>query len=146
MKRIGLIGVSFGMILLLTGCGNTKTLTCTMQRSEDGTTGAMGYRVTYKDDVISVIEEKMAYEGSGDDYLSQLDDLEKEFNEGVSEHETDGVKYDLERDGNRVEITVTYDLNKMTEEEREDIDFSFDDDNSYETVKSNFESQGMVCE
>ena len=42
-------------------------------------------------------------------------------------------------------MTVEADVTKMTEEEKDDFGFSDDDDNSYDTVKENLESEGYTC-
>ena len=46
MKRIGLIGVCFGMVLLLTGCGE-KRLECT--RSEDNMEQVINFKFNSND-------------------------------------------------------------------------------------------------
>lgn len=144
MKRIGLIGGCFGIVLLMTGCGNTKTLTCSMEEKTSYLTAAMGYQVTYKDDEVTMIEQRMSLE-AGDEAQTYLDSMEEEYNKEVRDLESDGIKFDLERKGNQLNFSAQYRINKMTDEELDDLGFSLDDDNSYETVKENLEEQGYTC-
>ncbi len=144
MRRIGLIGCCFDVILLMTGCGSTKTLTCSMEEKTSYLTGAMGYQVTYKDDEVTMIEQRMSLE-AGDEAQSYLDSMEEEYNREVRDLESDGIKFDLERKGNQLYFSTQYHINKMTDEELDDLGFSLNDDNSYETVKENLEEQGYTC-
>lgn len=145
MKHVGLIGGCFGLILLLTGCGNTKTLTCTMNEESSYAKGIMGYQITYKNDALSKVEQKFSVEVTDEDYVDYLDSLEEEYNDEVNEYQSDGIKYNLERNGNNLILGVTYNLGKMTKDELDEIGFYEEDDNSYENVKSELEDEGYTC-
>ena len=145
MKRIGFIGVSFGLVLFLTGCGNTKTLTCTKQEENYYGNGAIGYRVTYKSDIITTVEQKVSLEVTDEDYEYYLDNIEDEYEKEAKEKESIGVNYNLNRQGNNLVFGITYNLNKMTDDELNDFGYSDDDNNSYEKIKSEMEEDGFTC-
>ena len=144
MKR-GFIGVSFGLVLFLTGCGNTKTLTCTKQEENYYGNGAIGYRVTYKSDTITTVEQKVSLEVTDEDYEYYLDNIEDEYEKEAKEKESIGVNYNLNRQGNNLVFGITYNLNKMTDDELNDFGYSDDDNNSYEKIKSEMEEDGFTC-
>lgn len=145
MKRIGIIGASFGAILLLTGCGNTETLTCTMEEENYYVKGVMGYKVTYKNDELYTVEQKASIEVTDDEYVSYLDELEKDYEDEKNEGQSAGVNYSLNRKGNNLVMGITYNINKMSEDELDSFGYSSDDDNSYEYVKSQLEDDGYTC-
>ncbi len=138
MKRIGLIGVCFGMILLLTGCGK-KELRCSM--SEDSIdyqmnltfdskdlldTGAM--RQTYKldEDEEDTLEE-------GVQYLKKMFEDSDEY-EGFEIRVTDNGK-------NEVYVDIAFDASELSEIMGEELDESA----TYDSIREDLESNGYVC-
>ena len=138
MKRIGLIGVCFGMILLLTGCGK-KELRCSM--SEDSIdyqmnltfdskdlldTGAM--RQTYK---LAEDEEDTLEEGV--QYLKKMFEDSDEY-EGFEIRVTDNGK-------NEVYVDIAFDASELSEIMGEELDESA----TYDSIREDLESNGYVC-
>ena len=138
MKRIGLIGVCFGMILLLTGCGK-KELRCSM--SEDSIdyqmnltfdskdlldTGAM--RQTYK---LAEDEEDTLEEGV--QYLKEMFEDSDEY-EGFEIRVTDNGK-------NEVYVDIAFDASELSEIMGEELDESA----TYDSIREDLESNGYVC-
>ena len=80
MKRIVLIGVSFGMILLLTGCGNTKELTCSMTEDASYASMTAEYHLVYEDELLTVMDQGAIIEVDEDyaNYLSYYEDSFKD--------------------------------------------------------------------
>ncbi len=139
MKRIGLIGVCFGMILLLTGCG-TKELRCSMSEdsidyqmnltfdSEDLLdTGAM--RQTYK---LEEDEEETLEEGV--QYLKEMFEDSDEY-EGFEIRVTDNGK-------NEVYVDIAFDASELSEIMGEELDESA----TYDSIREDLENSGYVCE
>lgn len=139
MKRIGLIGVCFGMILLLTGCG-TKELRCSMSEdsidyqmnltfdSEDLLdTGAM--RQTYK---LEEDEEETLEEGV--QYLKEMFEDSDEY-EGFEIRVTDNGK-------NEVYVDIAFDASELSEIMGEELDESA----TYDSIREDLENNGYVCE
>ena len=139
MKRIGLIGVCFGMILLLTGCG-TKELRCSMSEdsidyqmnltfdSEDLLdTGAM--RQTYK---LEEDEEETLEEGV--QYLKEMFEDSDEY-EGFEIRVTDNGK-------NEVYVDIAFDASELSEIMGEELDESA----TYDSIREELENEGYVCE
>lgn len=68
------------------------------------------------------------------------------WKKAVAINESEGLKAIYEIDDHIASMTIEANIAKMTDDEKESFGFSDDDDNSYETVKSNLESEGYTCE
>ena len=145
MKKKLFLGALIGVMLLsVTGCGNSGTiLTCTMEDSSDGTTMTQEWNVSFENDIATKMTSITKIEVN-DEYEEQLDQIEESLKE-TDLQQTEGMKESFERDGNILTMTVEADVTKMTEEEKDDFGFSDNDDNSYDTVKENLESEGYTC-
>ena len=110
MKRVGLIGVCFGMILLLTGCGNEVELTCTMEESASYVTSTQQYHFVYADEelvtmdqgVMIEVDDSYSYMNS---YLSNLtEDFEEESDSDVESYEENNVELTKEHNSHEDEL------------------------------------------
>ena len=151
MKRIGLIGVCFGMILLLTGCGNEVELTCTMEESASYATTVMQYHLTYRDEELVTMDEGVVMEiNESYSYIdSLLSNFEEDFNETVDEYVSefgrDTIEADISVDGNRLTASMSYNISQMNEEQLEYTSYQ-DEYSTYESAKESLEAEGFVCE
>lgn len=150
MKRVGLIGVCFGMILLLTGCGNEVELTCTMEESASYVTSTQQYHFVYADEelvtmdqgVMIEVDDSYSYMNS---YLSNLtEDFEEELDDYVSELGQDVVDGDVNADGNRFTASMSYNVNRMSTDQLDYIAYEEEFAN-YEGAKAYLEDQGYTC-
>lgn len=139
MKRIGLIGVCFGMALLLTGCGS-KELRCSISNenidyqinltfdSEDLLdTGVM--RQTYK-----LTEEQEDTLEEGVQYLKEVFEDNDQY-EGFEINITDNGK-------NEVYVDIAFDASELSEIMGEELDESA----TYDSIREELENEGYVCE
>lgn len=139
MKRIGLIGVCFGMVLLLTGCGS-KELRCSISNenidyqmnltfdSEDLLdTGVM--RQTYK-----LTEEQEDTLEEGVQYLKEVFEDNDQY-EGFEINITDNGK-------NEVYVDIAFDASELSEIMGEELDESA----TYDSIREELENEGYVCE
>lgn len=138
MKRIGLVGVGLTLLVIMTGCGNTKELTCTNE--ENGAGASMVLEYVWKDDVLTKVGQEIMLEVE-DDYVDDID-----YYVDSLEEESKGIKADYTLNGNRLTMKVEYELGAMTDEELDDFGFDPEEDNSYETIKKELEEDGYVCE
>lgn len=150
MKRIGLIGVSFGMVLLLTGCGNEVELTCSMENSASYARTVQQYHFVYEDEelvtmdqgVMIEVDDSYSYMNS---YLSNLtEDFEEELDDYVSELGQDVVEGDVNVDGNRFTASMSYNVSRMSADQLDYIAYE-EEFASYETAKAELEDQGYTC-
>ncbi len=144
-KRVILGSIAGVMLLTLTGCGGGKTLTCTMENSEDGMSQITEMRVSFKNDTATSFKTTSTFE-MGEEYSGYLDEFEDYLKDSMtSEFEDAGVDIDFQRDGNKFILTMGADFSEMTDEEKADLGFDESDDNSYDTIKSSLEDSGYTC-
>lgn len=138
MKKIGLIMGCFGVIVLLTGCGGSKSLECSMTNDNQTQTfylnfgtddllqsGTFNYR-------IQLSEEEQAY----------LDDLMTELEDQFDSSEFEGVKVDVTNNGKDiVDVNMSFDADEMSEVLGQEIDDSV----TYDYIKEDLEDSGYVC-
>ena len=139
MKRIGLIGVCFGMILLLTGCG-TKELRCSM--SEE----SMGYQMNLTFD-----SEDMLDTGVMRQTFKLAEDEEDTLEEGVqylkerfeNNDEFEGFEIQVTDNGkNEVYVDIAFDASEVSDIMGEELDESA----TYDSIREELEDSGYVCE
>lgn len=144
MKKRVLLGIVTGVSLVtLSGCGNTQTLTCTQTQEDDGTTATQEMVVEFQNNEASKFTMTMnmvAENASAEDLKTAEGILESTF----SAFEENGMDVDVSSDDTSVTAKVSADFTKMTDEEKDEVGFT-GSDNTYETIKENFESEGYTC-
>ena len=139
MKRIGLIGVCFGMILLLTGCG-TKKLECSMSQE------SMGYQINLTFD-----SEDMLDTGVMRQTFKLAEDEEDTLEEGVqylkerfeNNDEFEGFEIQVTDNGkNEVYVDIAFDASEVSDIMGEELDESA----TYDSIREELEDSGYVCE
>lgn len=144
MKRMGLIGVCFGLILLLTGCGkDTVELTCSMTEDASYASMTAEYHLVYEDEKLTVMDQGAIIEVD-EDYANYLSYFEDSFKEEF-ENSADYVKTSYKTEGNRFIAAASYDITKMSNEELEDSNDYEEEFATYESAKSYLEDEGYTC-
>lgn len=131
--------------LLATGCGNTKVLECTMEDdSAEGMEMSQVVKATYKKDALTKVD--MSMEVTVDEELEEyMDYLAGSLTSEFSELEgKDGVTIKNETKDNKLTFSMVADLNKMSDEAKEELDME-DDAGTYEEAKKYFEEAGYTC-
>lgn len=143
MKRVGLIGVCFGMILLLTGCGNEVELTCNMTEDISYASMTAEYHLVYEDELLTVMDQGAIIEIDEEyaDYLSYFEDSFKEEFEDRASY----VKTSYKTEDNRFIAKASYDITKMSDEDLESSNDYKDEFATYESAKAYLEDQGYTC-
>ena len=143
MKRVGLIGVCFGMIFLLTGCGNKVELTCNMTEDISYASMTAEYHLVYEDELLTVMDQGAIIEIDEEyaDYLSYFEDSFKEEFEDRASY----VKTSYKTEDNRFIAKVSYDITKMSDEDLESSNDYEDEFATYESAKAYLEDQGYTC-
>lgn len=137
MKKV-LLGLC--CTLVLTGCGG-KTLTCTMSEKENGMEMKQKVALTFKDDknVKGKMEVSIKVDEESKEYLDLMKGM---LDAAFEEYEEAGLKVDSKLKDTSLEISVEYDVDKLTDELKEDLDYS---DTTYEETKKDFEEEGYTC-
>lgn len=144
MKSRVLIGSLAISLLLLTGCGNTKTLVCTQTQDENGMSMTTEMNVTFKNDEASefTMTADMEVEDTYKDYMDQFKSI---MEESFSSFKENGMDVTIDSKDTTVTATISANFDEMTEDEKEEIGFT-SSDNSYDAVKQSLEDSGFTCE
>ena len=144
MKSRVLIGSLAISLLLLTGCGNTKTLVCTQTQDENGMSMTTEMNVTFKNDEASefTMTADMEVEDTYKDYMDQFKSI---MEESFSSFKENGIDVTIDSKDTTVTATISANFDEMTEDEKEEIGFT-SSDNSYDSVKQSLEDSGFTCE
>ena len=137
MKRIGLIGVSVGMVLLLTGCGQ-KSLDCSMEENN------MKYNYMLNFDSKDLLKSgtfnlDIKLEDEQKEYLDEIvSEMEKQYDSS----EFEGVDISVTDNG---EDTVNVKMNFTSDEISAITGEELSDEDTYESIKKDLEDGGYVC-
>ena len=143
MKKYLSVLLAVVLTLMLTGCGGKK-LTCTKEEEEMGMKMQEKAIVSYSDDKISkyTMEATIELTEEMEEYADQM--LELLTEEMNMYEEIKGVEVNTEKKGNKIIATVVFDVDKMDEEDLDEID-DFDVNETIEEVKAELEDQGFTC-
>lgn len=147
-KSVIISSIASVMLLSITGCGNSSPkLTCTMNQENEGATMTQTFEVAFQDNIASQIKSTTTLEvdPANEDQMENFESFKSSMEESSDNYESEGLKATYEIDDHIASMTIEANIAKMTDDEKESFGFSDDDDNSYETVKSNLESEGYTC-
>ena len=126
------------LLIITTGCGNTKKLTCTLEKEDSTNEMVMTYE---KDELVKVVGTSTIYakEEVSEDDLKLYETFTCELL-GSGEH----VECSVEANGKNVEVKIVMDLAKMTDAELEEMGYS-KENSSYDEMKKDAEADGYTC-
>ena len=137
MKRIGSIGVCFGMILLLTGCGS-KNLECSM--SEVNMEQVINFNFN-SDDIFESGSLRQTIK-LDEDELDTLDEGVEYMKEYFSSSEFEGLDVRVSDNGrDEVYVDMSFDADELSEATGAELG----EDDNYDSAKDTFEEMGYVC-
>lgn len=146
MKRFLKLGIPvLSLTLLLTGCGNTKTLECSMKDdSNDGMVLNQKVKVSFDGDNVTKVDMdmKMTVDEEYSDYMDMMEDSLKEQFEDIESKK--GITLKTSTKGNDINISFVADLTKMDKDTKEELDI-VDTEASYDEAKKTFEDEGYSC-
>lgn len=145
MKNVLKLGIpTLALLLLVSGCGNTKVLKCTMSDSTDGMELSQTIKATFKKDAVTKMdmEMKMTVDDEFKDYIDDMaDGLKSEFS---NLEDQKGVNISTDTNGNVVTFKMTADLSKMDDEAKEELDMVGTSE-TYDQAKKELEEEGYTC-
>lgn len=141
MKKVMSLFVAVLTLILVTGCGSSKTLTCT--QTEDGQEIKV-VATTNNDDKITKVKMEMTMTAETKEELDAgvaiLELSKAAFNE------KEGIKMDVKKSGLKATMTVEFDLTKVSKETLEELGFDeFSADLTGAEFKKNSEENGATC-
>lgn len=143
MKRklclIGIVGLS---ALVLTGCGGTKTLTCTKTETDNGLSMTTTATTKFDGNQVTNLSMKMDFETENEESIDLMKSLlEQQFEVYNSEK---GITTEISAAGKIITIKIDIDPKNASDTVKEEFDVS-DFHESYSKVKKDFEKDGYQC-
>ena len=126
------------ILIIVTGCGNTKKIECVA--NEDGYKTTV--KLVYNDDLLDDMTVVYEYDNSNQDLTNdQINELEN-FICGMFSSEN--VNCIVNRNTNTVDVTIKLDFDKMSEEEMEIYGYT-KENIQYDIFKADIEKEGYTC-
>ncbi len=147
MKKIKGLAILFVTLFIVTGCGgSTQTLTCTMEKSENGIKMNQNISVNFKDKLATTGKLVMDIELSKEvlPYKSMMVNLlETSFKESFNLKESEGINFSNKDTAKGLEVTVNFDFKKIIAANKENKLLGKSSD--YKSAKESLEEQGYSC-
>lgn len=151
MKKFLMLAIISIGLFTLTGCGNTKVLTCTMEKDstydEIETTGNQ-VKLTFnkKGDKIEKYSQNMyiIYNSS-----VSSEDFDSEYNDAKSAcdeyKDYTGITCKVTKTGKKISLIIEVNLEKANKEIIEEFSLNEIDDETYDSMKKDAETSGYTC-
>lgn len=140
MKKILMSMALIITLVSLTGCGSSKTLTCTETSSDNGfSTEKVVYE--FKKDKIIKATETASITAEGD-FAQYIDDYKKSAQTTVDGYnKVNGISAKVEADNNTVSVVAEIDPSKMSESEFSARSMG----ETYDSMKAKLTEKGYTC-
>lgn len=151
MKKLTLLVIMTFYLIILTGCGNTKTLTCTQE--EDS--------VNDKIDKTG-LQVKLVFNKDGEDISKYIQTAYINYNKTISDEDFDleyndansacdeyknytGVTCKAIKNGKKISLVIEVDVKKANDETKTAFYLNELDEKNYDDMKKNAEESGYTC-
>ena len=149
MRRVKLFGILAISVLFITGCGNQKTLTCSMSEEDDGLSMNQELNVVYEEDKIANVRMSIDAKITDDQYQEYWDMFVSMMESQYEEKNADGIKVSTKSndDNYTFNITLDVDLEKASADDLAtyDLEDLADETATYEELKEQLEESGYTC-
>ena len=149
MRGVKLFGILAISVLFITGCGNQKTLTCSMSEEDDGLSMNQELNVVYEEDKIANVRMSMDAKITDDQYQEYWDMFVSMMESQYEEKNADGIKVSTKSndDNYTFNITLDVDLEKASADDLAtyDLEDLADETATYEELKDQLEESGYTC-
>ena len=149
MRGVKLFGILAISVLFITGCGNQKTLTCSMSEEDDGLSMNQELNVVYEEDKIANVRMSMDAKITDDQYQEYWDMFVSMMESQYEEKNADGIKVSTKSNDNNYtfNITLDVDLEKASADDLAtyDLEDLADETATYEELKEQLEESGYTC-
>lgn len=143
MKKIIMPIALVGLALVLSGCGKTETLTCTMSQDESGM--AMNSKIEAVFEGNEVTKLNLNIDAKVDESLSSYVPTMKSVIESQYEkYKKEGATVKVTSKDNTIKADLSFDLKKMSDEDKEELDL-IDTKGTKEASKKDLEKEGYTC-
>ena len=141
LLKLSVIGCS---LILFVGCGNKKTLKCSLTDNSDIVKGKNIIEAVFKED--EIVKITLGVESTFDeDYVSYMDSMVDAFDDEYEElSKKKGVSYKTTKKDKTINMILSADLTKMDEETKTEFNF-IGNSESYKEAKKQLEDEGYTC-
>lgn len=150
MKKVMSFLLVLVAVVLLTGCGSGKTLTCTNTEEQNGASMKQTVEMKFKKDKVTNVKmtlETKAVDSSVKEQWSTVSSMLESMYGNTKD--VDGIKVTTKNDDKNFNYTVTVaiDVKKAKEEDLAEYDMtgSLDSEVTYEDMKKDAEASGFTC-
>lgn len=130
------------LVILLSNGFRGKTLSCTTTESQTGLTFKHDIEMTFDNELLIGAKQKITYT-IDDNYTSYSNYLEELAKENAQEYINHGCEVDIKNTGNKIVVTINFDIDNMSELDKEYFDL--DNPGTYESNKNALENDGYTC-
>ncbi len=126
-------------VVTLTGCGNTKTLTCT-----NDTNATREAKIVYsKDEVKKMTIKQFLGEGSTKE---EVEEAKKTYEEQLEKNKKDGMTVKVIVEDMKLFLSMEVEIDKLDEETKKSyLESVAGADQSYDATKKSLEDEGYIC-
>ena len=150
MKKFRNFAIVLAIVVLASGCGNSKKLTCSMKDDMSGMETSQNVTVNFKDEKVEKINLSIDFSITDDSIKENFDEFSKMLDEQYENMESSSaVKLTTKSDKKNYKYNVTININAKDAKE-EDLDQYgmsnlVDSKVSIEDAKKEFEDLGYTC-
>ena len=149
VRGVKLFAILAGSLLLMTGCGGEKTLTCTNSEENSGMKMDQEVTMTFKDDKVTYVKMSIDNEATDDTIIDNWDMFVSMLDSQFEETEKDGVslKTNNNKDKHTYNVSLEIDLTKASDDALAEygLDNIADEKATYEDTKKEAEADGFTC-
>lgn len=149
VRGVKLFAILAGSLLLMTGCGGEKTLTCTNSEESSGIKMNQEVTMTFKDDKVTYVKMSIDNEATDDTIIDNWDMFVSMLDSQFEETEKDGVslKTNNNKDKHTYNVSLEIDLTKASDDALAEygLDGIADEKATYEDTKKEAEADGFTC-
>ena len=149
MKKIKYLVITLLALLVVTGCGSSKKLTCTKEESSSGIDMKQTITVNFNKDKVSKVKLSLNSKATDENIKSNWNLFSEALGKQFSSSSKEGIKITTKDDSKNYTylIELEIDVNKAKKEDLEDYDMEdiLDSNESYSDLKKELEEQGYSC-
>lgn len=149
MRGVKLFAVLAVSVLLITGCGREKTLTCTNSEESSGIKMNQEVTMTFKDDKVTYVKMSIDNEATDDTIIDNWDMFVSMLEGQFEETNENGVNLSTNNDATNhtFNVSLEIDLTKASDDALAEygLDGIADETATYEDTKKDAEADGFTC-
>lgn len=142
-KKIIMPAILVAVALVLSGCGKTETLTCTMSQDESGMVMNSKMEAIFEGNEVTKIDLNIdaKIDESLSAYVTTMEDvIEAQY----EKYKKEGTTVNVSSKDNVIKADLSFDLKNMSDKDKEELDL-IDTKGTKEATKKELEKEGYTC-